>query len=563
MADLAQLETALRNADAAGDTDAARQLAQAIQQARAQSETAPMAQPRRPELPASTRFAAGLIDPFQGGAQMLENAVRAVSPGAVDAINKANNWLADRGIVGRLPAGGVRQQTRDREAALQTDGIDWARLGGNVLSPANATLAARLSAVAATTGARVAGGAGLGALAGGLMPSASGSADEKLTQMGIGAAGGALVPAVTAGLGRLISPRASTSPLLSLLRDEGVRPTVGQALGGFANKAEEKAISLPFVGDAIAGARQRAAGDLNRAVANRALAPLGDKAPAGIEGRELVGHVQGKLSEAYNALLPKLTVKADQAFAQDVQSLRGMVASGSIDPNVGKAFDRILQNDVLGKFKGQQALTGQTMKAVESDLGQKIAQFGASTDADQRLVADALREVQSSLRALVQRNNPAHAAELKAINSGWANFKRLERAAGFIGAEDGAFNASQLQSAVKALDRSKDKGRFARGDAFMQDLSDAAKNVLGSKVPNSGTADRLMNAGALGAGLLNPAVPVGLLAGAGMYSAPVQRGLLAAVASRPQAAQPIAGLLNWASPMLSPAGGLLGLEVFE
>lgn len=550
MADIAQLERALRNADAAGDAEAARTIAQAI---KAQ---------QRPEVSASSRFAAGLIDPIQGGAQMLENAVRAVSPGAVEAINKANNWLADRGIVGRLPAGGVQQQTREREAALQTDGMDWARLAGNVLSPANAALAARLPA-AATTGARVAGGAGLGALAGGLMPNASGSAEDKLLQMGVGGVGGAAVPAVTAGIGRVISPRASTSSDLALLRQEGVRPTVGQALGGFANKAEEKAISLPFVGDAIAGARQRAAGDLNRAVANRALAPIGGKAPAGLEGRELVGHVQRELGDAYNTLLPKLTVKADQTFTQQVQSLRGMVANGSIDPNAAKAFQRILQNDVLGKFRGQRALTGQTMKQIESDLGQKIATYGGSTDADARLVADALREVQATLRALVQRNNPAHAAELKAINNGWANFKRLERAAGYVGAEDGIFSPAHLQSAVKALDRSKDKGKFARGEAFMQDLGDAGKSVLGSKVPNSGTADRLMQAGALGSGLVNPLIPAGLLAGAGAYSAPVQRALLAAVSSRPQSAQAVAGLLNRTSPMLSPAGGLLALDVLE
>lgn len=549
MADLATLERALRNADAAGDVEAARTLAAAI---KAQ---------RRPEVSASSRFAAGLVDPIQGGAQMLENAVRAVSPGAVDAINKANNWLADRGIVGRLPAGGVQQQTQEREAALRTDGIDWPRLAGNVLSPANAALAAKLPA-ATTTAGRVIGGAGMGAVAGGLMPNAGTDAD-KLTQMGMGAAGGALVPAITASAGRIISPNASRNPQLDLLKAEGVRPTVGQALGGVANKAEEKAISLPFVGDAIASARTRAAVDLNQAVANRALAPIGGKVPAGAQGREMVASVQSQLSDAYNKLLPKLTVKADQAFTQEVQNLRSMVANGSIDPNAAKTFQRILQNDVLGKFKGQQALTGQTMKAIESDLGQKIAQLGGSTDADARLVADALREVQSSLRSLVQRSNPAQAAELRAINSGWANFKRLERAASYVGAEDGIFSPAHLQSAVKALDRSKDKGQFARGDAFMQDLGDAGKSVLGAKVPNSGTADRLMQAGALGSGLVNPLIPAGLLAGAGAYSAPVQRALLAAVSSRPQSAQPIAGLLNRASPMLSPAGGLLALDVFE
>jgi hypothetical protein len=557
MADLAQLERALVNADAAGDTEAARTLAQAIRSQRTQAPQAAQA----PQIGGMQRFAAGLIDPIQGGAQMLENSVRAVSPAAVDAINNLNNKLAEWGLVGKLPAGGVQQQTREREAALRTDGIDWPRMAGNVLSPVNAALGAGLPA-AATTAGRVAGGAGLGAIAGGLMPS-TGSAEDKLTQMGVGAAGGTAVPAVTAGIGRLISPAASTNPQLAALKAEGIRPTVGQALGGFANKAEEKAISLPLLGDSIAAARTRAAGDLNQAVANRALAPIGQAAPKGLDGRELVGHVQRQLGDAYDTLLPKLTVQADRAFAQEVQSLRGMVQTGSIDPNAAKTFQRILQNDVLGKFKGQGALTGQTMKQVESDLGQKISQLGGSTDADARLVADALREVQSSLRSLVQRNNPQYAQELKAINTGYANFKRLERAASSLGAEDGTFSAAQLQNAVKALDRSKDKGKFARGEAFMQDLADPAKSLLGSKVPNSGTADRLMNAGALASGLVNPAIPLGLLGGAGMYSAPVQRALLGLVSSRPSAAQPIASLLNRTSPMLSPAGGLLSLQALE
>ena len=207
------------------------------------------------------------------------------------------------------------------------------------------------------------------------------------------------------------------------------------------------------------------------------------------------------------------------------------------------------------------------MKAVESDLGQKIAQLGGSTDADARLVADALREVQSSLRGLVQRNNPQFADELTAINKGWANFKRLERAASSVGAEDGMFSAAQLQNAVKALDRSKDKGKFARGQAFMQDLSDPAKNVLGSKVPNSGTADRMMNLpNLLTAGLgysVNPAIPAGMLLGAGAYTPPAQALLRGLVSSRPSLAQPVAGLLNRTSPMLSPAGGLLGIEMLD
>ncbi|MBK7459840.1 MAG: hypothetical protein IPJ42_15955, partial [Betaproteobacteria bacterium] len=415
------------------------------------------------------RFKMGMIDPIQGGAQLL---TKALPDSVVNAGNRANNWIADNlGLVARLPEGGVDQQTRERETDYQQrkpEGFDWARLAGNVASPVNLAMGAG-AAQASTLPLRMGAGAATGAAAASMTPVGDGDFwAEKGQQAAIGGVMGGAVPAAVAGMSRMISPRASVNPDMAALKAAGVHPTIGQTLGGMSNRVEEKAISLPIVGDAIASARNRATGELNRAVANRALEPIGAKVPDGLQGRELVAAVQSKLSDAYETLLPKLTVRADKTFNQEVSSLRGMVANGSIDPNAAKTFQRILQNDVLGKFKGQQALTGQTMKAVESDLGQKIAQLGGSTDADARLVADALREVQSSLRGLVQRNNPQFADELTAINKGWANFKRLERAASSVGAEDGMFSAAQLQNAVKALDRSKDKGKFARGQAFMQ-----------------------------------------------------------------------------------------------
>ncbi len=513
------------------------------------------------------KFGRGLRDPLDAAAQLLYNALpESVQQGG----NRLNNWLAENtGLVGKVGQGGADQMVRDANAAYEAQraaagetGIDAWRLAGNVASPANLAIASRLPAAASLAG-RVGIGAAAGAGSSLLAPATSSEksfADEKLQQATVGAFGGGLVPAVGAGLSRVISPRASTDPALALLRSEGVRPTIGQTLGGMANRIEEKAVSLPIVGDSIASARRRAAADLNTAVANRALEPIGKTLPKGLQGREAVGHVQQTLSDAYEQLLPKMTVKADQAFGQEINSLRQMVNTGSMDPKAAGLFNRILQNDVLGKFKGQNALTGKTLKNIESDLTAQISRLQQSTDADSRLVADALRETQSSLRGLAARNNPQLAEELGRINQGWANFKRLERASSYVGAEDGMFSAANLQSAVKSLDKSKDKGRFARGEALMQDLSDAAKSRLGDKVPNSGTADRLFSGGILASGMVQPLIPAAFLGGAAMYSRPVQGLLNAAVTARPQIAQPVAGLLNQAAPMLAPAGGLLALQ---
>jgi hypothetical protein len=235
-----------------------------------------------------------------------------------------------------------------------------------------------------------------------------------------------------------------------------------------------------------------------------------------------------------------------------------------MDPNAAKTFARVLQNDVLGKFKGQQALTGQTLKQIESDLTAQVSRFAQSTDADQRLVADALREVQTSLRSLATRNNPQLADELGKINAGWANFKRMERAASMLGADEGTFTAAQLQNAVKALDKRKDKAGFSGGTALMQDLGDAAKTRLGSRVPDSGTAGRLAQIGTGAALFADPFITAPSIAGASLAYSPQAQGLLRMlVSNRPQAAQPVAGLLQQGSPMLAPAGGLLALQALQ
>lgn len=521
----------------------------------APEQTKPAADP----VSRTEKLGMGIADPIHGGAQLL---TKMLPDSVVQAGNKANNWLADKtGLVARLPEGGVDQQVRQREADYQAkraaageSGFDGWRTTGSIL-PSLALPAASATSLPARIAIGAAAGAGNNALA----PVTQGNfADEKKKQVLTGAVAGAAFPALGSAVSRVISPKASTNPAVSKLRAEGITPTAGQILGGAAARTEEKLSSLPLVGDAIAGAKLRSVDQLNRAVANRALSPVGAKLPEGATGRDAVEFVGDTLGKKYDDLLPNLTVKADQQFATDIGGLSKMVREGSIDPKYANAFDRFMRDNVLSKFKGRGALTGQTVKDIESDLGQKAARLAQSQDPDARLMADALKEVQSNLRGLVERSNPAASKNLKAINTGYANFKRMERAAAGVGAEDGVFSAAQLQSAVKALDRSKDKRAFSRGSALMQDLSDPAKAVLGSKVPNSGTADRSFMALAT---LLDPKAAAMALTAPVLYSQTGQRALAGLLASRPQGAQTVADSLRQASPGLGLLGGQFGLQL--
>ena len=551
MADLAQLERALRNADAAGDTDAARKLAQAIVQARSA--------PQVP-MPAIERFGMGLADPIQGGAQLL---TKVLPDPVVNAGNRLNNWLAENtGLVARLPAGGVDQQTREREdsyKARKPDGFDWARLSGNILNPVN-IVPGTLATKATTLGGRMAAGAGVGAGASLLAPvSGDDFWTEKGQQAAIGGAVGGLAPAITAGIGRVISPRASINPQIDLLRAEGVRPTIGQTLGGWANRAEEKLQSVPIMGDAITSARNRAVTQLNRAAINRATAPIGVQInEVGQEGIKKAGDA---LSQAYDDVLSGLkSVNFDQQWRQDFGQLKSMARS--LPSGVRGTFAQKTKSLIEDRISQAGGMTAETMKQLDSELGTLARRYSRSAVASEQELGDAFLQAQALLRDQVARNSPAAAEALKRINTGWANLVRVEGAGKAAMNNEGLFTPAQLNQAIRTADSSARKRAASRGTALMQDLGTAGQQTLGGRVPNSGTVDRLLlGGGALGAGAINPLIPAGLIAGAGMYSPPAQALLRGLVSARPQAAQPVAGLLNQASPMFSPAAGLLGLDI--
>lgn len=521
----------------------------------------------QPAMSTAERIGMGLADQVHGGAQLLTKMLPA---GLVDAGNRLNNLIADRtGIFPRLPAGGVDEQVRTREADYQAQrggdtGIDWARLTGNVASPVGLGLGA-LAAPAAglsllgRTGAAAAGGA-LGAA---FRPATTKEdfASEKAQQIGIGAAvGGALAP-VAAGIGRLISPKASTNAELALLKDSGVNPTVGQALGGRWNAVEEKLQSLPIMGDLISNARKRAQEQFNTAAINRATGKVGVQVDeVGHKGVAAAGDAIGK---AYDDVLGGLkSVKFDQTFQSDLTQLRRLTR-GLTEPMRAK-FNETLKDVVQGRTSAAPGMTAEAFKRVESELGQNAARYGRSSVASEQELGGALRQLQELMREQVGRTSPEAAKALKEANAAYANLVRVEGAAKAAKNSDGVFTPAQLNAAIQQADNSVRKRAVSRGEALMQDLGTAGQNVLGNKVPNSGTFDRAaLGIGGLGAGFLNPAIPAALIGGAGLYTQPVQGLLRGLVSSRPALAEPMAGLLNRSAPMLGPTGGLLGIEMLQ
>lgn len=526
------------------------------------------------------RLLQGLRDPIDGGAQLL---VHALPDGLVRNVNAANNWLADKtGLVARLPEGGIDQQIQEREAAYQAarrasapqsitslvtgqqadPGFDGWRMTGNVLSPVNLVAASKLPQAASLAG-RVGIGAAFGGASSALAPvtNAGDFAEEKAKQMAVGAAAGGVVPAVTGAVSRVIMPKAASNPSLKLLKDAGVRPTIGQTLGGRWNALEEKLTSLPIMGDAISMARGRALNQFNSAAINRAAGKVGAKVKN--IGQRGVSEAGDEVSAAYDDALTSISgVQFDSTFAQQASQLQAMTRN--LVPGMRDKFDKTYRELVVGRMSPNGSMLPETFKKVDSELGNIAARYGKSSVASEQEAGDAVKQLRVILQEQAARNNPDAALKLKAADTAYANLVRVEGAAKAAKNNDGIFTPAQLNTAIQTADGSVRKRAVARGTALMQDLGNAGQSVLGNRVPNSFTTDRaLIAGGGLGSYLINPAIPAGLLGGAALYSTPAQRLLTGAVSARPQAAKAVAKALDKRATVALPLGVQVGLGLLH
>jgi hypothetical protein len=515
----------------------------------------------------------GENDPTRGGGTLKFGLPFAPDLGSLDTriplSEGLTNFLAGAGRGQYLMGQGTKQmvgmgptpaeideQTKRDEPLLKTK----AGVAGGVIGSA-VTTAPLMFVPGINT---VAGGALSGAAIGAMQP--VGTDESRLQNAGTSALIGGSVPAIANIASRVISP--NVNPQVRLLMEEGVTPTPGQIIGGPAKVLEQKLTSVPILGDAIRYSQTAALNDMNRAVYNRALAPIGEKSTAAV-GREGVAEVSEKLGDAYNKLLPKLSFQADPQFRADLTQIVQM--ANQLPPQQAQRFNNVLSTQVAGKLTPQGNASGVTLKEIESDLSRIERGYRSDPAFDNRQLGAAIGEVRNAMRDSLVRANPAQAAELQQINLGYAQYARLRDAAGRQGAENGLFTPAQFSSAVRAGDRSVGHGDYARGGAFMQDFSDPARAVLGQAYPDSGTAGRLLaGGGALATGALHPGIPAGLMAASVPWLPGGRQVSAALLARRPAFAAPLADAIRNTgitriSPLLAqsaqyatPIGGLLG-----
>lgn len=487
------------------------------------------------------------------GAKDFEDGSVQLTGRALQAIMPADSG-AESFIKGENATNEAKMKTGQDEYQAQRGktGFDGPRLIGNM---------ATMAPLGMMAPATIAGGIGAGALTNVMQPIEATDDQtywrDKLKQLGVGAAFGGAGTAVGKVASRVAAPK--SSPEIQTLMEEGVRPSPGQMMGGWAQRLEEGLTSVPVIGDVIKGSQRRAIEGFNRSAVNKALEPIGESLnPKTLVGREAIGEAQEKVSKAYGDLLPKVTFTADMKFLNDIATLQQM--SKTMPAATRDQFENILTENVLKKLNPATGnMTGETLKEIESELGRLAKNYGSSAVGSERDLGNAIRELQGSMRSTLMRTNPEQAARLKDINSSYATLARVEDAAGRAGSKDGVFSPNALEAAVRKGDTSVRKRSFARGDALMQDFAEAGQKVLGPRVPDSGTPMRAASMAAVFGGLpaagAAASIPAGVGIGAGLipYTPWGQRAFARAVASRPDWSKSLGGLIDQFSPAIGTA----------
>lgn len=334
-------------------------------------------------------------------------------------------------------------------------------------------------------GRNVATDVGYGGLYGGVSGEGAGN-DAALAGIGSVAGQGA-----GKALGRVVGGF-DTTAAAQALRARGIPMTIPQQLGGFARTIEDKATSIPLVGDMIVNRRMDGLRAFNREAMGEAGKPIAF-APSEI-GKGGVDQMVNAVGNAYDSATAGANVPFDGQFVADMARF-APVANGlprDFRVKAGKA----LENRVA-PLTDQGYMTGeQYQQAVRGLKGYKAETSKPGFEQDYR---DALTLAQDALTGQMRRGGGAHVVEgLNSADQAYRSIKTVKNAAYNADGTGYVFTPSQLQDAAKATQK-KFPGRMAIGD-----LADTGQEVLPSRVPDSGTAGRaaqmLTGGGLLGLG---------------------------------------------------------------
>lgn len=310
----------------------------------------------------------------------------------------------------------------------------------------------------------------------------------------IGSAGGQALGRVTAdAIGGI-----PVSDAVKALGARGIPMTTGQRMGGFFKSVEDKATSLPIVGDMIAARRAEGLDAFNDEGFREVGSMFGyTPTRAGKEGVEdLIGapgdpRNNGAIGQFYDQKTAGVTMPLDEQWPVDWE---GVVEQGGKLPEDHLArFAKALENRV-NPINDAGELTGESYQ--QAVRGLKSYRNETTKSGFEQDYRDALGGGIDALTAQMKRGGGDSVVEgLQTADAAYRSAKILQDATKRAKGSDYKFSPFQLQGAVQ-----KSQSKYP-GATPLEKLADDGQKVLPSQYPDSGTAGRVAQMAA-GGGVL-------------------------------------------------------------
>ena len=428
--------------------------------------------------------------------QLLEPFPRGVAEGMFVEPALGLSQLVTRGLgMGETELDRYIRQREQRIA--ETPGMESGRFAGMFLSPAAGPLSkvpSLVSRAPVVGGSRVLQSAATGGSAALVTPVTTEGdfAEQKAMQAGVGAAVGPVMDIAISPLARMGAPESPEALALQRAGVDVTRLTPGQQLGGVVKRAEESLKSVPIIGEDVRQAEIRGFEEFNRGLINSVVQRANPKAtlPKAVTTSGAIDFAGKEVSRAYTRELAKIDIVPDvNMFVR----LNGVIPrySQTLSDDKAALLEKLINNRVIKQIqvKPGKTLSGKTIKRIDSELGELERKYKKSIDAEQRTIGEALADAKATIRDYIGQQDPT--GEINKLNGIFADFLRLENAAARSQRPDNVFSPEQLQQAVRTMDESRRKMSSARGQARMQQTAQAGREMLGTRVPDSGTPERL------------------------------------------------------------------------
>ena len=483
MADIDRLERALINADKAGDTEAAKVIANEIVKIRAQS--------YQPE-PASTgeRFARGLAEPVMGAAQLMSRPLAALGRG-VNTLAEGSQFEGAGDYLESLPERNdqIAVGFRERSEQMAPDGIDIARFAGNATALGPTIVAGGVPGTMlglARQGAVTGGVAGATQIAEG-----ENVGRDKVMATGAGAALGAASNPFAAKLFNVIGK--GGGKLMARVRDSiGTGRPMQQVRAEIINTMEQAGLDTNALGKAyIDGvARQvKTALDDGGSLDEQALLRQASFKQVGVQGTKgqisrdpiqfsdemFLRQQKGgeRLAEQYTTALTTLNQRIDDMLTGSGKAKRNVEAGQQVFGSL-RNIDDTFKKQIDAAYTSARNTNAQVKREGVSGLVESIESALDSADLDMR-AAKQVQEELTRLRSLADEMPEGSSVMLK----------DLEKARRFMNTLRGGMdNDARLAGvAVRAYDRYL---AGAPDDLFIGSTKASGSDVA---VPGSGESD--------------------------------------------------------------------------